>query len=255
MDTNRRAAVCAGVLFITATVANVVGTGLSRSLLDGTNYLTQVSANAGRVTAGALLELVAAGACAGIAIAMYPVLKSWGSGLALGSVVFRTMEALMYGVAVVGLLCVLALSHGYPQAGPADRASAQAGADALLDMREQAALVGVLAFGLGALMYYSVFYRSRLIPRWLSGWGILAVVLLIVVWMVALFTHHPMTTYTVLLLPIAVQEMVLAVWLIVRGFSSPGAPAPTARSDGRRQVSEGHEPVRIGRQESPGASV
>jgi Domain of unknown function (DUF4386) len=222
MDANRRAALSAGVLFITATAANVAGTSLSRSLLDGADYLTQVAANTNRVTAGALLELVAAGACAGIAIAMYPVLKNRSSGLALGSVIFRTMEALMYSVAVVGLLSVLALGRGYPQAGLTDRAPVQATADALLDLREQAGLVAVLAFGVGALMYYTVFYRSRLLPRWLSGWGILAIVLMIAVWLVALVNHRPMTTYTVLLLPIAVQEMVLAVWLIVRGFSSPG---------------------------------
>jgi Domain of unknown function (DUF4386) len=68
-------------------------------------------------------------------------------------------------------------------------------------------------------MYYYLFFRSRLIPRWLSGWGILAIVLMIAVWLVALFNHQPMTTYVVLLLPLAVQEIVLAIWLLVRGFA------------------------------------
>ncbi len=169
-DPKRLAATTAGGFFIAATVANLVGTALSRSLLDQTNDLGQVAANADRVTTGALLELVAAAASAGIAVALYPVLKTWGFGLALGSVVFRTIEAVMYVLAVVGLLSVLALSRGYPQAGPAGRASIQAGADAALDLRQQAALVSVFAFALGGLMYYVVFYRSRLIPRWLSGW-------------------------------------------------------------------------------------
>ncbi|HTP16853.1 MAG TPA: DUF4386 domain-containing protein, partial [Streptosporangiaceae bacterium] len=70
-----------------------------------------------------------------------------------------------------------------------------------------------------------VFYRSRLVPRWLSGWGIAAVFLLLTACLSALFRHAPVTSFTILILPIAVQEMVLAVWLIVRGFR-PGAIGP-----------------------------
>jgi hypothetical protein len=227
MDPNRRAALSAGVLFIIATVTSVLGTGLSRPFLNGTDYLTKVSVHADRVTAGALLELVAAGACAGIAISMYPVLRKWGGGLALGSVVFRTVEAVMYTVGVVGLLSVLALSERYTAAGAADRASVRTIGDALLDVREQATLAGVLAFGLGALMYYYLFYQSRLVPRWLSGWGIVAIILTIAAWLLALFSHRPLTTYTIVLLPIAVQEMVLAVWLIAKGFSSAALQSGT----------------------------
>lgn len=225
MDANRRAAVTAGVLFIAATVLNVAGTALSRSLLNGANYVDEVAANAARINAGALLELLAAGACSGIAIAMYPILKNKSPALALGSVAFRTMEAIMYGVAAASLLSVLAVGGRYAQASPADRIPAKAGADALLDVRQQVTLVAVLAFSVGALMYYGAFYRWRLVPRWLSGWGIAAIVLMVAVWVLALFSHQPMTTYTVLLLPIAVQEMVLAVWLITRGFSDLGSGA------------------------------
>lgn len=223
-DPRRRAvAVTAGVLFIVATVANVIGTGLPRSLLESGNYLGQVAANANRVTTGALLGLVAAAASVGIAVALYPVLRNWGSGLAFGSVIFRTIEAVLYVLAVVGLLSVVALSRGYPQAGLADAASARASADAVLALRQQAGLVSVFAFALGGLMYYLLFYRSLLIPRWLSGWGILAIALLLAVWVVAVFAHQPMTTYTLLVLPLGIQEIALAVWLIVKGFATPGS--------------------------------
>jgi hypothetical protein len=232
MDANRRAALSAGVLLITATVASVLGTGLSKPLLTGTGYLTRVSANATQVTAGVLLELIAAGACAGIAISMYPVLKDRGAGLALGSVVFRTMEGLMYVVAAVGLLSVLALSQRFTRAEVADRAWLQGIGDSLLDVREQASLAGVFAFSIGALMYYYLFYLSRLIPRWLSGWGIIAILMTTGSCLLALFSHSPLTTYTILLLPIATQEMVLAVWLIAKGFSSPAVGSGAPFDDG-----------------------
>jgi len=72
-----------------------------------------------------------------------------------------------------------------------------------------------------ASLYCCLLYRSRLVPRWLSGWGILAIVLKLVACLLAHFGHHPVTSYVPLVLPIAVQEIVLAVWLIAKGFSRP----------------------------------
>ncbi len=85
------------------------------------------------------------------------------------------------------------------------------------------------AFTVGALMYYTLFYRARLVPRWLSGWGIAAVVLMMTACLLALFSNTPVTGYTFLFLPIAVQEMVLAGWLLVKGFSSSTTTSTASR--------------------------
>jgi hypothetical protein len=90
--------------------------------------------------------------------------------------------------------------------------------------------IGAVCMLVGALMYYWAFYRSRLVPRWLSGWGLAGVLLLLAACLAALFTRSPVTSYTVLIVPIAVQEMVLAVWLIARGF---GARDPGPADEGR----------------------
>ena len=193
--------------------------------------------HANRVAAGVLLELVAAGACVGIALALYPVLKEWGKGLALGSVVFRTVEAVMYMISAASLLSLLALSQRFTSTAAADPVAFSTVGDALLDVREQVALVGVFAFSVGAFLYYFLFYRSRLIPRWLSVWGIGAVILMLLACVLALFTQNDVTTYTILALPIGVQEMVLAVWLIAKGFNVP-AP-PSVRVDERERASIG----------------
>ena len=217
----RSAAVTAGVLFIVATVASVAGSALSGSALDRPLSLASLSEDASRVDAGLLLQLIAAGASVGIALALYPVLRTWGRGLSLGSVVFRTMEALLYIVAVVGALSLVSVAQRYAGADVAQPVSVQTVGDALLDVRDQANLAAVMAFSVGALMYYNLLYRSRLVPRWLSGWGILAIVLSLLACLLALFGHHPVTSYVPLVLPIAAQEIVLAVWLIAKGFTSP----------------------------------
>jgi hypothetical protein len=220
ISSNRTTAVAAGLLFVIATVANVVGTQLSSPITSDSEYLTRISLNSQMVEAGALLELIAALACAGIAISLYSVLRKWNTGLALGSVVFRTIEAIMYIVGVVSLLSLLTVSQQFTTAAPSERASIQATGDLLLTIRGQVVAPAVLAFSLGAFMYYYLFFRSDLIPRWLSGWGIVAVILTMGACVLSWFSRSPLTTYTIALLPIAVQEIALAVWLIVRGFNS-----------------------------------
>jgi hypothetical protein len=156
---------------------------------------------------------------------LYPVLRKRGEGLALGAVVFRTIEAVMYAVAAVITLSLPGVAHQYTQQAAPGRTGIQAIGDALAGVRQDAILAGVLAYIVGALMYYCVLYRSRLVPRWLAGWGIAAEVPMLIACLAAAFTDTPVTSYTVLVLPIAVQEIALAAWLIVRGFSPRAAEA------------------------------
>ena len=88
-----------------------------------------------------------------------------------------------------------------------------------MSVHNRAALLGVFAFCVGAFMYYTLFFRSRLIPRWLSGFGIVAIIAMLVACVLSLFSGNRITSYIPLAAPIALQEMVLAVWLIVKGFN------------------------------------
>jgi hypothetical protein len=229
MDSNRKTALAAGLLFIAATAASLLGTAIEPAL-TGTDYLTRMSENMTRVSGGGLLEFIAAGTSAGIAISLYPVLKRWSGTLALGAVVFRAVEAVMYTVGAVSMLSLLKVAQQFTQAGSADSAWLQAIGDSLVGVRQEAILAGVFAFAVGALMYYYAFFRSRLLPRWLSGWGIASELLMLVACLSALFSRNPVTSYTILILPIATQEIVMAIWLIARGFSSAGIEPGTIAS-------------------------
>jgi len=231
--TGRNAARLTGLLFITATVADLIGASV-RPDLSGTDYLTRVSAQGNGLAAGAMLLLIAAFACAGIAVSLYPVLRKTNSGLALGSVVFRTIEAVMYVIAVVSLLSLLTLGQHLVSADVAERASLGVVGGLLLSLREHAALAGVFAFCLGGFLYYCALFQSRLIPRWLSGWGIAAIISMTAAGVLALANNSPVTGYAPLAFPIFLQEMVLAVWLIAKGFNQAavrsGAPPAEERA-------------------------
>jgi hypothetical protein len=221
--TDRKTAVIVGVLFITATAANLLSTSLTRSLVDAPDYLRSLSASGDQILVGALLALIAALASASIAIALYPVLQRCNAGLALGSVGFRLIEGVFYIVDIIGLLLLLTLSQAFVKAGTPGDSYFQTVGTLIQAGREWANfVVGVSAFSLGALMYYAVLYQSRLIPRWLAGWGVLGAVCSLVAAVSILFGLTPYSLpMIVLILPIAIQEMALAIWLIVKGFTAP----------------------------------
>lgn len=230
MNTYRKIAVITGVIFFIATVAGpILATPLTPAL-TGTDYLAQVSAHPNQVAGGVLLWIISAFTSAGIAIAMYPVLKERNAGLAIGSVVFRTLEAAFYMVEIVCLLSLLTLSQQFTTAGAADHSSLQAIGNMLVSVRDYAGLAAVFAFSLGAFMYYYLFFQSQLIPRWLSGWGIVAIILIMVACVLSLFSGNRITSYIPLEAPIALQEMVLAVWLIVKGFNTSTSVSKAANT-------------------------
>jgi Domain of unknown function (DUF4386) len=232
----RRTSTASGCLFIVATAAAIAAGALVPSLSHGDD-LTTVAHHPHRLATAALLYLIAAGTSVGIAIALYPLLRKINAVLALASVVFRTIEAVFYTGAVVSLLAILPLGRQLATA-PADGAAPiHAIAESLVSVRDQCSLVGVLAFCAGALMYYTLFYRSRLLPRWLSGWGVAGVLLLLTACLLALFSSNAVTGYTLLILPIGVQEMVLAIWLLVKGFNP--LPATSTASSASSSTATG----------------
>ena len=161
----RRTARVVGLLFITATVAVLLSEAVLASLLKSPLALGTIHASATALATGALLQVIAAAASAGIAIGLYPVLAKHNRALALGAVGFRTIEAALYVVGVVGLLSLLTLSQEYVTAEPGRASVLQTIAALMPAARNWTSLMAVLAFGLGATLYYCVFYQSRLIPR------------------------------------------------------------------------------------------
>jgi len=235
MNSSKTTARIVGALFITATVVGLLGTSLTGSVVGAPDYLVQIAANKNLVVLGALLKFVAAAASAGIAIALYPVLRKHNEGLALGSVGFRLVEGVFYIVAALGLLSLLSLGQEYAGAGPQAAPTLQVLGTLILAVRNWAGFVyGVLFFCLGALMYYYVLYQSRLIPRWLSGWGLVAIALLFSMVLLIAFGERPSGPsgmQLLLALPIALQEMVLAVWLILKGFNPSAIASGSTKTD------------------------
>jgi hypothetical protein len=230
MNSYRKNAISAGVLFIIGTVAGVLSLPFL-GIVDKPDYLTKIAANENQVIIGALLLLIMAFACAGIAIWLYPVLKKQNQALALGAVGFRIIENVLVIVSAIWLLSLVPLSQEYVKAGAPDASYFQTLGTLLLGARDSISNIALIPFCIGALMYYYVFYQSKLIPRWLSGWGLIAIMMNLASALLVLFDliGHLSTVQVVLSVPIGVQEMVLAIWLIVKGFNPSAIASGSAK--------------------------
>lgn len=220
---NKETARIIGILFIVATIVNIVGTRFIDSVLNSSNWLGTISANAIQIKIGSFLVFFSALASVSIAIWLYPILKKYNPFLALTAVIFRTIEAVFYIVAAVGSLSLIVLGKEYLKAGSPNNSYFQTLGNFILTACDASGFIfAVIAFSFGGLAYYFIFYQTKLVPRWLSVWGILSCLLLLIAVFSALY-HGPAFAIAgatmILAASIAFQEMVLAIWLIVKGFN------------------------------------
>ncbi|MFX0013457.1 MAG: DUF4386 domain-containing protein [Promethearchaeota archaeon] len=222
MNSEKLPARIVGVLFITATVAAIVSGVFILPIIGASDYLAEVSANETQVVLGAIFYFIMAAAGAGIVIPMYPILKKYNEGMAFGAVGFRIIEGAIFMVGVMCLLALVPLSQEYVESGASTDSYFQIIGELLLTgyTVDQAVVPGVFAFSIGALMYYSIFYQTKLVPRWLSVWGLLGIILGILNGLFDMFGGIDEMISMLLDLPIFVNEMVLAIWLIVKGFNT-----------------------------------
>jgi hypothetical protein len=223
MFSDRMTAIIAGVLWIIATAAYSLAVLILSPILTAPDYLISVSANETQVLIAMLLELTDAAAVAGIAIMLFPIIKRHNEALGLGYVGARIIESVTVIVSVIFMLSLINVSQEFISAGASDASYFQALGTLLLAARDWTNLIGInFVFGLGALIIYYLLYQSKLVPRFISVWGLIGATLLFVAGLLMMSGLIPPLSVvdTVLSIPIAVQEMVLAVWLIVKGFNS-----------------------------------
>ena len=211
-----------GILFIIATVAGVLSLAFLGSPLADPDYLTNFAAYENQVITGAFLDLVGVGAFVSLSIVIFPVLKKHNESVAIGYIVARSFEAVPFIIANLCLLSLVAVSKQYVAMGNPDAANflpAWTGLQAIYDIAQ---LLGprILA-SLAAVLFYALLYQTKLLPRWISVWGLLGAPLYFASGMLSVIGMvDPSSTLSILLfIPAALLEMVLAVWLIVKGFN------------------------------------
>jgi len=225
MQTSRKIAVLVGVLFIIATGAAVVQFPLI-SATNAPDYLVQITADNSLMVTALLCELLMIAAVVAIPVVIYPVLKQHCQHLARGYLVARIFEAIPLAISAAGFLLLFVLSREYVAAGAPDAPHFETlGALFRAEWDLWMLIGGQLVFCLTALILNVGLYRARLVPRLISIWGLIGVPLMFTGAILVLYgvIGETSTAQTLLMLPLAVQEMVFALWLIIRGFSPTAA--------------------------------
>lgn len=232
----RSNAVWAGVFFIIATALLFAGQALYQPALGDPDPLTATADARTTVTLGVLIEYLSLLAIPLVAVALYPVLRRVSVTLAVGYVAFRVLEAAIFYHQEASRILVLELSAEQAAAPVADTGQLD-----LLVRTQNAgeAWSGVssslynIAFVIGMLMLNWMLWSSRLVPRWISGWGLVSAVVHGAVAVFVLFGTLPDVVALALVAPLGIQEMVLALWLILKGFNHAALDrlvgAPTER--------------------------
>lgn len=223
---HRTAAVIVGGLFIAGDIAGVLGGVVTAGILDEPIDLVRVASHHDRLVIGALCVMAMGFFLAAIPVVMYPILRAHHPVLATGFVLLRgAVETVTYVATAAAWLLLAALGRDSVTSGSADAASS--GTVARLLVKTQGSIAPdttAIVFSLGALVFAFALYQTRLVPRWLSMWGIVGAVAYLAAPVLSLLGHAA----GYLMAPLAVQEIVLAVWLIANGFDAVAVGAETA---------------------------
>jgi hypothetical protein len=236
----RTTARVAGLLFVIATAAGILSVALLGPA-DAISAPADLAKIQNQVAAGALMVLVMAAAIAMIPPTLFPVLKEHNEGLALGYVVARAIEVVVLLPAAIGPLLLLSMASPQSAAGAAYDPGLFNSVRVLSQTYDTwGYFVSVVFFCLSVLLLNYLLFRSRLVPRLISGWALLALLPYLADGVAVLFGLLTISSalHTLLIVPLALNEMALALWLLVKGFRPPST-----------------SPVREPIQEVPGAPV
>lgn len=211
-----------GAFFIAASSTAILAVLLYNPVLQPSDVLAAAAHASTRVSLGALFDLLLAISNIGTGIMLYPQLKRYSESWGLGYALFRLLEVVFILIGVASMLTIVSLGHASVSMSGEELLAAQAGAGILKTIYAWCFILGPhFMLGVNTFIYSSIFFLSRLAPRNLSAFGIVGAVLIFagaILEIVGIIPHFS-PEIMVLALPIAVYEMVLAGWLIARGFN------------------------------------
>ncbi|MFI7128794.1 DUF4386 domain-containing protein [Nonomuraea sp. NPDC050153] len=220
INTNRRATTFAGALIIVGMIAGVLSVVPA---VEEPSHLAVISAHEGQVSVGAFSQFIMIPAYVGFALYLYPTLRMENEALSLGFLGFRLIAATFHFIGVILLPLFLVLGQEFAQAGASDASHLEAVGELLRTARDLVNHVAlIISLSLGDLLFFYILYRSRLVPRWLSAWGLIGAGLAMSASFSVLFrlTDVVALPYLAINAPLALQSLVLAIWLITKGFDT-----------------------------------
>jgi hypothetical protein len=174
---------------------------------------------------GAILWLLTVAGDTAHGVLMFPVLKQHNERMAFGYLAARIVDAVFIAIMVLFLLIQIPLGSEYLKSAAANAGFLQSLSTVSVQASQYAYQIGMSTLGVAGLLLNIMFYRTKLIPRWLAIWG-LAGYAIILGGMLSSILGSGLGDLSSI--PGGLWEVFVGVWLIVKGFDS-AAVAPQAR--------------------------
>ncbi len=217
MNTFRTTARVVGVVYLAGFVVGIGGTALNQSILGAPDHLSKVSANSMLLAIGAILWLMAVAGDVAHGVLMFPILKQHSERIALGYLASRIVDAVFIGVSVLFILFQIPLGSEYLKAVAPNTLYLQALSTLSIQANLYAYEIGMIALGLAGLMLNYVFYRAKLVPRWLAVWGLVGYAIIFGGMVSELMGSGLGLASSI---PGGLWEVFIGVGLIAKGFNS-----------------------------------
>jgi hypothetical protein len=207
-----------GVLFLAGMVVYGGGNVLVQSLLAAPDHLATLPANSMLLASGAMLMMMAAVFDAAHGILMLPVLKQHSERLAFGYLGYRLIDAVLLAVGILFLLLQIPLGREYLAAGAANTSYLQALSTMSIQVAQYAYEVGMIFVGIAGSILCYVFYRAKLVPRFVAVWGLVGYAIHLGGSVLEVMGFGLNLIHTI---PGGLWELFIGVWLIAKGFNAP----------------------------------
>ena len=181
--------------------------------------LALVAAHASDVRVSTLLSLLESFSALVLAVALYGITRDQDHEIAMLALVCRVCEAVIGATIGIPLkLGLLWLATAGAGAGAPDVATVNA-LGAFLLMPVPSIPIGTIFFAVGSMLFSYLLLRGRMVPVPLAWFGVLASLLLVVVLPLQLadFLQGPWYLW----IPMAVFQVALALWLLIKGVAAP----------------------------------
>lgn len=207
-----------GAAFIFQFATSLTAGMLAMPILAGgiTEVLPNVSSSPGHLQTIIVLELLTGIGIIVMTSLLNIVLRDQNRPVALVALGLWFAEAVMLAVKTLGLYGLLMVSAAYLDAGTPTSSSTETIGTLCLGVSQHAADIGMLFFCLGGLLWYSLLLRSRIVPRLLPLWGLVAVALVLVTTALLVWDRSLEPSFAMYALYIPF-ELVLGLWLLIKG--------------------------------------
>ncbi|MFZ0323540.1 MAG: DUF4386 domain-containing protein [Actinomycetes bacterium] len=215
-----------GAAFVAQFCTSLAAGVLSRSILSGdvNDVLAAAGTDATQLRMVVVLELLTSIGIIALTSLLYVALRETVRWMATVAFALWVAEATVLAVNMLGLYALLDLGETSLASGSAASASDLAVGGFAVGLHEHAADIGMLFFGAGALLWYSLFIRTQFVPRWLGIWGLASAVPVCLATLLNVWDRNPQSSmlFYVAYIPF---EFVVGTWLLVKG--SPHRPDAT----------------------------